>query len=108
MSHRGDAATERAWTPTAEYLSAALPGQRFRIEPLDFTAIDAAVAANQVDFVLVNPGIYVNLEVRHRVSRIATLRNRVGSARAMSSAGSSSPAPTAPTSGPWRGCAGAP
>ena len=35
----------------------------------------------QVDFVLVNPGIYVNLEVRHRVSRIATMRNRVGLVR---------------------------
>ena len=78
LSHRGDAATERTWAPTAEYLSAALPGQRFRIEPLDFAAIDAAVAANRIDFVLVNPAIYVNLEVRHRVSRIATLRNRVG------------------------------
>jgi two-component system sensor histidine kinase TtrS len=78
LSHRGEAATERAWAPTAEYLSAALPGQRFRIEPLDFAAIDAAVAANRIDFVLVNPAIYVNLEVRHRVSRIATLRNRIG------------------------------
>ena len=78
LSHRGDAATERTWAPTAEYLSAALPGQRFRIEPLDFAAIDEAVAANRIDFVLVNPAIYVNLEVRHRVSRIATLRNRVG------------------------------
>ena len=31
-----------------------------------------------MDFVLVNPGIYVNLEVRDRVSRIATLKNRLG------------------------------
>lgn len=78
LSHRGDTATERAWTPTADYLGAALPGYRFRIEPLDFATIDAAVAADRVDFVLANPSIYVNLEVRHRVSRIATLRNRVG------------------------------
>ena len=78
LSHRGDPATERTWVPTSDYLGEALPDYRFRIEPLDFADIDAAAAAGRVDFVLANPGIYVNLEVRHRVSRIATRRNRVG------------------------------
>ena len=78
LSHRGDVITERTWTPTADYLSAALPGYKFHVQPLDFAEIDAAVGAGLVDFVLANPSIYVNLEVRHRVSRIATLRNRVG------------------------------
>jgi PAS domain S-box-containing protein len=78
LSHRGDLATERTWGPTANYLAAALPGYRFLIKPLNFAEIDAAVGAHLVDFVLANPSIYVNLEVRHRVSRIATLRNRVG------------------------------
>lgn len=77
LSHRGAAATERVWGPTADYLSAALPPHRFRIEPLNFDAVDPAVASGRVDFVLVNPSIYVDLEVHHRVSRIATLRNRV-------------------------------
>ena len=44
LSHRGDPATQRSWTPTADYLGEALPEYRFRIEPLDFAAIDAAVA----------------------------------------------------------------
>ncbi|MEA3278087.1 MAG: PhnD/SsuA/transferrin family substrate-binding protein [Pseudomonadota bacterium] len=78
LSHRGDAVTTRKWTPTARYLSDALPGYRFHIEPLDFAEVDPAVADGRVDFVLVNPGIYVNLEVRHRVSRIATMSNRLG------------------------------
>ncbi len=78
LSHRGDALTERIWTPTAEYLDSALPGFRFQIIPLDFSAVDAAVRDDHLDFVLVNPGIYVNLEVRYRVSRIATMRNRFG------------------------------
>ena len=81
LSHRGDAATQRTWSPTADYLSTALAGYRFRIVPLEFSAVDAAVADKVVDFVLVNPGIYVNLEVRHRVSRIATMRNRIGQAK---------------------------
>jgi ABC-type phosphate/phosphonate transport system substrate-binding protein len=65
------------WSPTADYLSQALPAYRFRIVPLDFAAVEPAVADGRIDFVLVNPAIYVNLEVRHRVSRIATMRNRV-------------------------------
>jgi two-component system sensor histidine kinase TtrS len=78
LSHRGDTTTQQTWDPTAKYLDTALPEHRFRIEPLDFADIDAAVGERRVDFVLANPGIYVNLEVHHRVSRIATLRNRVG------------------------------
>lgn len=66
------------WSPTAEYLAAALPDHHFRIRPLDFAEVDPAVATGEVDFVLVNSGIYVNLEVRHRVSRIATMSNRLG------------------------------
>lgn len=81
LSHRGDAVTARKWTPTARYLGEALPEHRFVIRPLDFDEVDRTVAAGAVDFVLVNPAIYVNLEVRHRVSRIATMRNRVGTAR---------------------------
>ena len=78
LSHRGDETTLRYWVPTAEYLSQALPHYHFYIQPLDFSQIDRAVANGDVDFILVNPAIYVNLEVNHRVSRIATMRNRLG------------------------------
>jgi PAS domain S-box-containing protein len=78
LSHRGDATTMRHWSKTADYLNENLPAYRFFIQPLDFSRIDQAVAGGEVDFILVNPAIYVNLEVRHRVSRIATMRNRLG------------------------------
>jgi PAS domain S-box-containing protein len=78
LSHRGDALTLFRWTPTAEYLSYKLPDYRFVVEPLDFAEVIPAVASAEVDFVLVNPAIYVNLEVSYRVSRIATLNNRRG------------------------------
>lgn len=76
LSHRGDKATRYMWGPTADYLSSVIPGNRFTIQPLNFDEVDSAVAAGDVDFVFVNPGIYVNLEVKYRVSRIATLYNR--------------------------------
>jgi two-component system sensor histidine kinase TtrS len=78
LSHRGDAATLFRWTPTADYLSYKLSDYRFEIIPLDFAEVTPAVASGSVDFILANPGIYVNLEVLYRVSRIATLNNRRG------------------------------
>ena len=78
LSHRGNEATFRMWLPTAAYLDHAVLGYRFEIVPLDFDEVDPAVKYGQVDFLLVNPGIYVNMEVRYRVSRIATLNNLVG------------------------------
>lgn len=78
LSHRGDETTYRMWRPTAEYLAQAVHGRPFEIVPLDFDEVSKAVRFEEVDFVLVNPGIYVNLEVLYRVSRIATLNNLVG------------------------------
>ncbi len=78
LSHRGDQATLQMWSATADYLSENIPGVEFKVEPLDFDEVDPAVESGDVDFILVNPGIYVNLEVRYRVTRIATLSNRRG------------------------------
>jgi two-component system sensor histidine kinase TtrS len=76
LSHRGDQATHRMWGPTAEYLHSSIPTYQFSIRPLKFDEVNPVVEAGEVDFVLVNPGIYVNLEVKYRISRIATLYNR--------------------------------
>jgi two-component system sensor histidine kinase TtrS len=78
LSHRGETSTLSVWTPTADYLSATLAGYRFTIVPLAFDRVNGAVGTGAVDFILVNPGIYVNLEVKYRVSRIATMNNRRG------------------------------
>lgn len=75
LSHRGDEATLKNWIPTADYLVRMIPEHEFRVVPLDFAEIEPAVSAAEVDFLLVNPGIYVAMEVRHRISRIATLNN---------------------------------
>jgi len=77
LSHRGDDATQKNWSPTAQYLSETLASYTFKIIPLDFDEIDPAVSQGKVDFLLVNSGIYVNMEVRYRISRIVTLNNSI-------------------------------
>ncbi|WP_325807590.1 PhnD/SsuA/transferrin family substrate-binding protein [Cocleimonas sp. KMM 6892] len=78
LSHRGDTFTLNSWGPTARYLTNKLPDYDFEIIPLDFDEVDSAVKNDEVDFILVNPGIYVNLEYKYRVSRLGTMYNLRG------------------------------
>lgn len=62
------------WQPTADALTERVPGgYRFIVTPLDPPSLRQALATAAVDFVLADPGLYVELEVRHGVRRIATL-----------------------------------
>jgi two-component system sensor histidine kinase TtrS len=76
LSHRGAEAALSMWRPTADYLTSTIPPYSFTVVPLGFQEIGPAVERGEVDFVLVNSSIYVTLEARFGVSRIATLRNR--------------------------------
>jgi putative nucleotidyltransferase with HDIG domain len=76
LAKRGSAVDAGMWAPTADYLSAKLAGCRFQVVPLDFTQIHAAVREQRIDFVLANPGFYVELEKLYGVNRIATLINQ--------------------------------
>ncbi|MGD2083348.1 MAG: PhnD/SsuA/transferrin family substrate-binding protein [Chromatiales bacterium] len=75
LAHRGDETSEKRWEPTAEYLSGRLPGTSFRLLPCDLEEMSEALARGELDFVLTNPGHYVELEHRYGISRIATLKN---------------------------------
>ncbi len=77
LSHRGDTKTTTYWSDTADYLSRNISGKEFRIIPLDFDEIEPSIQAKKIHFILVNPGIYVVMEVRHRITRIATLSRSV-------------------------------
>ncbi len=76
LAKRGKEQILQKWGPTADYLTASIPGRSFEIVPLDFTEIHEAVKEGRIDFVLANPAFYVELAKRHGVSRIATLINR--------------------------------
>lgn len=75
LAHRGSEVCLKSWGPTARYLSAKLPRYQFAIVPLTIDNISETVAKGEVDFVLTNPGSYVELEIRHGIARMLTLRN---------------------------------
>ena len=75
LAHRGPEKAVRMWTPTVDYLSSQVAGCEFHLVPLDLDGMHAAEERGELDFILTNPGNYVELESHHGVSRIATLLN---------------------------------
>lgn len=75
LAFRGAQSARSMWAPTAEYLSNNIEGYRFDIVPLDLQGMRLAARDRSVDFVLTNPGNYVDLEAGYGASRLATLRN---------------------------------
>jgi len=75
LAKRGSENVVQNWTPTAEYLSGAIPAHSFEIVPLDFIQVRQAVKNRAIDFLITNSGYYVELEYEFGVSRIATMKN---------------------------------
>lgn len=78
LAHTGKARTLAMWQPTAAYLEEQIPDHRFEILPLEHDEFAPLLAAGKLQFVLTNPLYYIDLESRHGVTRIATLKKRLG------------------------------
>ncbi|MCD4699335.1 MAG: phosphate/phosphite/phosphonate ABC transporter substrate-binding protein, partial [Phycisphaerae bacterium] len=75
LAKRGPERCLEKWGPTAKYLSENIPGYTFEIVPLDFDEVIPAFENDKVDFGLVNPVLYVEVETFHGASRVVTLKN---------------------------------
>ncbi len=78
LAKRGTSHCLNKWEVLTDYLSRKIPGEEFQIIPLAFDKIDTFVKDRKVDFVIVNTAIYVELEYKYHVSRIATMCNSFG------------------------------
>ncbi len=76
LANRGYDDCLKRWGPTAAYLTDKVHPHTFRIVPLSFEEIKKTVENQKVDFVICNPGIYVEMEALYGVSRIATIRTK--------------------------------
>lgn len=76
LAFRGVDLAYTMWSPTAKYLSEAIPETSFSIVPLTLDNIRQAVKSHDVDFILTNSASYAELEANYGITRIATLRNR--------------------------------
>jgi C4-dicarboxylate-specific signal transduction histidine kinase len=74
LAFRGHDHAMARWQPIADYLNNEIPDYEFVIVPLNLQQVSKATAAEEIDFVLTNPGNYVLLEHQYGASRIATLK----------------------------------
>ncbi|MCO5975382.1 sensor histidine kinase [Ideonella oryzae] len=75
LAFQGSERAAKDFEPTLAQLNAALPQHHFALAALDPAGIELAVAEHTVDFVVTNPGDYVELEAGHGVTRLATLES---------------------------------
>ena len=75
LAHRGAATAIEMWTPTVDYLAGKITGRSFRLLPFDLHQIRSVLERDELDFILTNPGNYVELEAGYGITRIATLKN---------------------------------
>ncbi len=76
LAFQGSERAAQDFEPTILHLGRSLPAIRFTMVPLDLAGIAQAVEARALDFVVTNPGDYVDLEQRFGVTRLATLESR--------------------------------
>ena len=75
LAKRGPVKAMAQWKATADYLNQKVAGKTFEIVPLDFDAVNPALANGDVDFFLVNSSMFVTAKVRFGASAIATMIN---------------------------------
>ena len=76
IAKRGKEKAIKKWKPLADYLSETIPEYDFELVPMNFEEIYQAAEKNEFDFLLPNPGMYVDFEARYGANRIATLKNQ--------------------------------
>jgi len=74
LAHRGHDEALQRWSLTADYLSDVIDGYQFIIKPKSLSSMKDAVENNLIEFILTNPGNYVDIEANYGATRIATLR----------------------------------
>ncbi|WP_160142006.1 sensor histidine kinase [Nitrincola tapanii] len=66
---------QKHWLPTLHGLQSALPHYRIELLPLNWQEMDLALQTLALDFVITNPGHYVELSTRHALAPLASLQH---------------------------------
>lgn len=78
LAYLGADAATNEWAPLIGQLSVTLPTHRFELVHLDHGGMRELAARGELDFIITNPGHYVELEAELGASRILTLASGPG------------------------------
>ncbi|PHS18851.1 MAG: hypothetical protein COA86_06665 [Kangiella sp.] len=77
LSKRSVPITIARWSGLASYLGERIDSHNFVIVPLSFDSVDTMVDKEKIDFLLANPGMFVNLSFKYKLFAIATLKRKI-------------------------------
>lgn len=66
---------EQHWLPSLQSLEKEMPAHRIVLHPMTLNELNKAVADNQLDFLITNPGHYVALSSQYEVAPLAQLQH---------------------------------
>ena len=72
----GEKLTLEMWQPTMDYLNKVIPEYHFVLKPLKLKQTIDVVKQKNIEFIITNPGNYIELEADFGVSRLATLKTK--------------------------------
>jgi len=75
LANNGPTKALADWKATADFLTEALADTSFEIVPLEFAAVNEAVASGTVDFFLINSSMFIETKVRFGSVPVATMVN---------------------------------
>ena len=78
LAFRGAEEAERTWQSTFDHLARTLPQYRFQLVSGTAAFLTAAVAAHRLDFLITNPGHYLELKVDYSATALATEQDLEG------------------------------
>jgi len=76
LAFRGSEQALTRWQPTIDYLNKASTEQSFELVPLSLEAVKTRLQEQSIDFLLTNTGQFVSLESQHRLTALASLKNK--------------------------------
>lgn len=72
LAYRGAEEADKSWQSTMDHLARVLPQYRFQMVTGTAPFLTAAVAAHRLDFVITNPGHYLELKIDYSAAALAT------------------------------------
>lgn len=79
LAYRGAEVAAANWAPTFAHLSKTLPHYRFEMVTGSTAFLTAAVAANRLNFLITNPGHFLELRIDYAATALATEQDMNGS-----------------------------
>ncbi|WP_241461120.1 sensor histidine kinase [Shewanella mangrovi] len=83
LAIRGYRDSINRWQPTMQWLEQKIPGTYFRLHPMTLDELSDSVAAQDLDFVITNPGQSVLLARQYSLSWLVTLKSRLNDGQPM-------------------------